>query len=157
MKFHALIKSTLKRLKLVKNSTLGFTLIELMVVIVILGILAGLIIPRIMGRPDEAKQLKAKMQIESLETELATTEEEGLKLLALTRSINEQIFLEMIAHEGKLAKAQEKIDEKTKATKRDIEVISNVTKKTISAAVLNGSKPAVRAGWLHPFPGGDLA
>lgn len=48
----------------------GFTLIELMVVIVILGILAGLIAPRIMGRPDEAKQLKAKIQIESLETAL---------------------------------------------------------------------------------------
>ena len=48
----------------------GFTLIELMVVIVILGILAGLIVPRIMGRPEEAKQLKAKMQIESMETAL---------------------------------------------------------------------------------------
>ena len=48
----------------------GFTLIELMVVIVILGILAGLIIPRIMGRPEEAKQLKAKIQIESVETAL---------------------------------------------------------------------------------------
>ena len=46
----------------------GFTLIELMVVIVILGILAGLIIPRIMGRPEEAKRLKANLQIESLET-----------------------------------------------------------------------------------------
>lgn len=48
----------------------GFTLIELMVVIVILGILAGLIVPRIMGRPDEARQLKAKIQIESIETAL---------------------------------------------------------------------------------------
>lgn len=48
----------------------GFTLIELMVVIVILGVLAGLIVPRIMGRPDEARQLKAKMQIESIETAL---------------------------------------------------------------------------------------
>ena len=53
-----------------KMSHAGFTLIELMVVIVILGILAGLIIPRIMGRPEEAKQLKAKIQIESMETAL---------------------------------------------------------------------------------------
>ena len=48
----------------------GFTLIELMVVIVILGILAGLIVPRIMSRPEEAKRIKAKMQIQSLETAL---------------------------------------------------------------------------------------
>ena len=53
-----------------KFGSRGFTLIELMVVIVILGILAGLIVPRIMGRPEEAKQMKAKMTIESLETSL---------------------------------------------------------------------------------------
>ena len=57
-----------KQIKIPKSDSRGFTLIELMVVIVILGILAGLIVPRIMGRPEEAKQLKAKMQIESLET-----------------------------------------------------------------------------------------
>ena len=48
----------------------GFTLIELMVVVVILGILAGLIIPKIMGKPEEAKRLKARMQIEQLEQSL---------------------------------------------------------------------------------------
>ena len=68
----------------------GFTLIEIMVVIVILGILAGLIIPRIMGRPDEARQAKARMQIQSLETALKLyrldngnypTTEQGLQAL----------------------------------------------------------------------------
>ena len=44
----------------------GFTLIEIMVVMVILGILAGLIIPRIMGRPEEARRTKARIQIESI-------------------------------------------------------------------------------------------
>ena len=48
----------------------GFTLIELMVVVIILGILAGLVVPRIMERPGEAKQTKAKIQIQSLETAL---------------------------------------------------------------------------------------
>jgi len=48
----------------------GFTLIEIMVVLVILGILAGLIIPRIMGRPEEARRTKARIQIESIETAL---------------------------------------------------------------------------------------
>lgn len=48
----------------------GFTLIELMVVIVILGILAGLIVPRIMGRPEEARRMKARIQMESIETAL---------------------------------------------------------------------------------------
>jgi general secretion pathway protein G len=41
-----------------------------MVVIVILGVLAGLIIPRIMGRPEEARRIKARVQMESIETAL---------------------------------------------------------------------------------------
>jgi general secretion pathway protein G len=70
----------------------GFTLIELMVVIVILGILAGLIVPRIMGRPDEARRAKARIQIESIETALKLyrldngnypTTEQGLQALVV--------------------------------------------------------------------------
>jgi len=73
-----------------KRNERGFTLIELMVVIVILGILAGLIIPRIMGRPDEARRAKARMQIESIDTALKLyrldsgnypTTEQGLQAL----------------------------------------------------------------------------
>lgn len=76
-----------------RNNERGFTLIELMVVIVILGILAGLIIPRIMGRPDEARQAKARMTIESMETALKLykldngnypTTEQGLQALVET-------------------------------------------------------------------------
>ncbi|MBS3731260.1 MAG: prepilin-type N-terminal cleavage/methylation domain-containing protein, partial [Desulfobacterales bacterium] len=48
----------------------GFTLIELMVVIVILSILAVYMMPKIMGRPEQAKRLKAKVDIQSLETAL---------------------------------------------------------------------------------------
>ena len=44
----------------------GFTLIEVMVVLVILGILATLVVPKIMGRPDEARIIAAKQDINSL-------------------------------------------------------------------------------------------
>lgn len=53
-----------------KMNVRGFTLIELMVVLVILGVLATLIIPRIMGRPEEARRIKARVDIQSLETAL---------------------------------------------------------------------------------------
>lgn len=52
------------------RSSRGFTLIELMVVIVILSVLAVWVAPKIMGRPDQAKQVKARVDIQSLETAL---------------------------------------------------------------------------------------
>ena len=48
----------------------GFTLIEVMVVVVILSILAAIIVPRIMDRPDKARIVKAQSDIRSLESAL---------------------------------------------------------------------------------------
>jgi general secretion pathway protein G len=44
----------------------GFTLIEVMVVIVILGVLAALIVPKVMSRPDEARVAAARQDIGSI-------------------------------------------------------------------------------------------
>lgn len=68
----------------------GFTLIEIMVVIAIIGILATLIVPKIMGRPDEARITAAKHDLATISQALKLyrldigrypTTEQGLKAL----------------------------------------------------------------------------
>jgi general secretion pathway protein G len=49
----------------------GFTLIELMIVIVILGLLATTIMPRILNRPEQARRIKAQIDIRNIESTLA--------------------------------------------------------------------------------------
>lgn len=52
------------------NRQLGFTLIEIIVVVVIIGILATFIAPKFLGRTDEARVVKAKQDIQALESAL---------------------------------------------------------------------------------------
>lgn len=68
----------------------GFTLIEIMVVVAILGILAALVVPKIMGRPDEARIVAAKQDIAAirqalnlyrLDNQRYPTTEQGLQAL----------------------------------------------------------------------------
>jgi general secretion pathway protein G len=71
-------------------SVRGFTLIEVMVVVIILGILAAIIAPRLVGRTDDARVTQATVQIKNFETALKLfkmdngfypSTEQGLKAL----------------------------------------------------------------------------
>jgi len=49
----------------------GFTLIEIMIVMVIVGLMATIIVPKIMDRPEQARRIKAAADIRSIESAIA--------------------------------------------------------------------------------------
>ena len=53
--------------KLIRKDKRGFTLIEILVVIMIIGILASIIAPRFVGRTEDAKVTAAKADISAIE------------------------------------------------------------------------------------------
>lgn len=72
------------------NKQLGLTMIELMVVMVIIGVFAALVIPNVMGRPDEARivaaqtdisNIKQALQLYKIDNRRYPTAEQGLKAL----------------------------------------------------------------------------
>lgn len=78
------------------RSERGFTFIEIMVVVAILAILAALVVPRIMGRTDDAKRTAVKVQIRNIEGALQLykldngvypSSEQGLKALVEKPSV----------------------------------------------------------------------
>lgn len=56
--------------KFIINSEKGFTLLEIIVVVFILGLLAAIVAPKIIGRTDDARIADAKIQIRNFETAL---------------------------------------------------------------------------------------
>ncbi|QEP43593.1 type II secretion system protein GspG [Ectothiorhodospiraceae bacterium BW-2] len=80
----------MNRTRLVKLHQRGFTLLEMLVVMVIIGLLAGLVGPRLFGKVDSSKVKTAETQIKMLRGALETlrldmsrfpTEQEGLAIL----------------------------------------------------------------------------
>ena len=86
----------------------GFTLIEIMIVVVIMGLLATVIMPRLLGRPEQARRMKAKVDIRNIEAALSLfktdtgrfpTTSEGLEALVTDPGIkgyNSDAYLDKV-------------------------------------------------------------
>ena len=86
----------------------GFTLIELMIVTVILGVLATIVMPKMLSRPEQARRVKARVDIRNIQSALAMfktdtgrfpTTSEGLQALVTNPGVpgyNNDCYLDKI-------------------------------------------------------------
>jgi len=100
------VDTTVKR-----HTNRAFTLIELMIVIVILGLLATVVMPRILDKPEKARRAKAKFDISSIETAIRLfhtdtgrfpTTSEGLEALVTNpgiRNYSDKGYLDRIPND----------------------------------------------------------
>jgi general secretion pathway protein G len=89
----------------------GFTLIELMVVVVILGVLATMVMPKILSKPEQARRTKAMVDIRSIQSALGLfktdtgrfpTTSEGLQALVTNPGVqgyNKDGYLERVPND----------------------------------------------------------
>ena len=70
----------------------GFTLIEIMVVVVIIGLLAAFIVPRVMGRVDDARITKVKADIQAIETALSMYKLDTARYPSTVQGLQPSIF-----------------------------------------------------------------
>jgi len=86
----------------------AFTLIELMIVVLILGLLATMVMPKILNRPEQARRMKTKIDIRNIESAIALfktdtgdypTTSQGLAALVVDpgiRGYNKDAYLEKV-------------------------------------------------------------
>jgi general secretion pathway protein G len=66
----------------------GFTLIEIMVVVIIIGLLAAVVVPQFLGRVDDARIAKAKQDIQAMETALSLFKLDNFRYPSTEQGLN---------------------------------------------------------------------
>ncbi len=66
----------------------GFTLIEIMVVVIIIGLLAAVVVPQFLGRVDDARVAKAKQDIQAMESALTLYKLDNFRFPSTEQGLN---------------------------------------------------------------------